>query len=404
ETGNPQTFWLFRLLYRSILASEQVLFEPDHASSGKANGNEVRSALSGIESTVRYRKDEDSTRTILSTAVPIVHDDMVMGAVVARQSSEQYLSLTDRAFSKLLGYSLLALAVGAFGLLGYASLLSWRIGRLNLAARRAIEVNDPTQTAFPRSTATDEIGELSRSYADLLDQLHEYNAYLRTLSRKLSHELRTPIAVIQSSLDNLDQSSSDSEEAAVYMVRARAGLQRLNGILTAMSEASRLEDSIRGVAPQELDLVPLVQEMFNAYQSVYAGYHLHLDLQPETAMVKAVPELLVQALDKLVENATSFCPPEGEVCIALQHVPQVWLLSVSNPGPALPKDLRERLFDPMVSMRTDSSDEVHLGLGLHIVRLIAESVHGRVSAENLPDDSGVKFTFSIPASATGETP
>jgi signal transduction histidine kinase len=335
--------------------------------------------------------------------VPIRTDDVVTGAVVARQSGEEYLSLTDQAFSRLLGYSLLALSVGAFGLLAYASLLSWRIGNLSRAARDAIEDDGRVSASFPRSAVPDEIGDLSRHYADLLDQLREYNDYLRTLSRKLSHELRTPIAVIQTSLENLEQSTTAAGDSDVYVSRARAGLERLSSILTAMSEANRLEESIRSSSLRELDLTELLAEVSEAYRAVYPGHELHLDLPAEAALVAGVPELIVQALDKLLDNAASFSPPGGRIELRLAPSDTGWELSVSNEGPTLPGELQERLFDPMVSLREADGDGVHLGLGLHIVRLIVEFHHGRVEADDLPDGDGVRVAIRLPG-VSSQTP
>ncbi|MCP5130000.1 MAG: hypothetical protein H6985_10505 [Pseudomonadales bacterium] len=395
---STETFWLLRLLYRSIL-SRGELETPPAAAAGKVAGEEVVSALSGIGGSHRYQDPNYASRTILVAAVPIRYEGGVIGAVVARQSGEEYLSLTDQAFSRLAGYSVLALCAGALGLLGYASLLSWRIGRLSRAARHAIAEDGGGLAAFPRSDAADEIGELSRHYADLLDQLREYNDYLRTLSRKLSHELRTPIAVIQTSLENLEQSSAGADRTDIYVARAREGLVRLNSILTAMSEANRLEESIRGNSPRELDLVPLLREVCEAYRSIYPLHTLVFELPSGSAPISGVPELIVQALDKLLENAASFCPPGGRIALRLAQADGGWTLSVSNEGPPLPAELQERLFDPMVSVRRSESGAVHLGLGLHIVRLIVEFHHGRVNAENLPGDQGVCLVIYLPGAS-----
>ena len=394
-----KTFWLLRLLYRSILSRDKLEAAPATSEMGRIAGGEIESALAGISANYRYEDPDYSSRTVLSAAVPIVYEGGVIGAVVARQSGEEYLSLTDQAFSRLLGYSLLALCAGALGLLGYASLLSWRIGNLSQAAREAVGDDGAILSSFPRSTIQDEIGELSRHYADLLEQLREYNDYLRTLSRKLSHELRTPIAVIQTSLENLEQSAPASQQKKVYLARAREGLTRLNSILTAMSEANRLEESIRSNHPGPMDLKPLLEEVFAAYVSVYPDHELILDTPAPEAWISAVPELVVQALDKLMDNAASFCPAGGRISLQLARAAGSWELSVCNEGPPLPRELQERLFDPMVSLRQRESEAVHLGLGLHIVRLIAEFLQGAARAENLPDNSGVRITLQLPATS-----
>ena len=390
------TFWLLQLLYRSILSQTALATRPTPPRPGKIAGAEIHSALSGAVASQQYRDPQYRTRTVQSVAAPIIDEDGILGAVVIRQSGEAYLSLTDQAFSRLLSYSLLAMAIAALGLLGYASLLSWRIRKLSHAANNAINADGRVTETFPRSTAQDEIGELSRHYAKLLDRVREYNDYLRTLSRKLSHELRTPIAVIQSSLDNLEHFDDQTTERPVYLQRAREGLARLQRILNAMSEANRLEESIRNNTPEKLDLVPLVTELFAVYRGIYPQYQLSLDIQDTSAPVTGVADLIVQALDKLMENAASFCRAGDDIMLQLHREENSWNLSLSNSGPTLPLSLRDRLFDPMVSLRKEQTGDVHLGLGLHIVSLISDFHGGRVTADNLPDESGVIFSLRFP--------
>jgi dedicated sortase system histidine kinase len=396
-SATTDTFWLLQVIYRSILSQDSLQEPPGAPAAGKIQGAEILAALTGTATNRRYQDAYYATRTTLSAAAPILYEDSVVGAVVVRQSGEQYLSLTDQAFSHLLGYSLLALVIGAIGLLGYASLLSWRIGKLSRAASSAIQPDGLVLDSFPRSSANDEIGELSRHYADLLDRLREYNDYLRTLSRKLSHELRTPIAVIQTSLENLEQAADKETQSSVYLQRARTGLQRLNRILTGMSEANRLEESIRNNQLIDMDLVALLREVFEAYRGIYPAHKLVLELQAEAALVAGVPDLIVQALDKLMDNAASFCPAQGKIELRLAAMTDGWDIGVCNEGPALPMELQDSLFEPMVSLRGNESSEVHLGLGLHIVRLIVDFHRGRVGAQNLPDGRGVCVTMHLPA-------
>ncbi len=391
----PDTFWLLQLIYRSILSQDELEEPPAARRRGKQPGSEIDAALSGHAVTARYRDPDYATRTILSAAAPIRDDAGVMGAVVVRQSGETYLSLTDRAFSRLLNYSLLALSAGALGLLAYATVLSWRIRRLSRAARDAIGEDGRVLGHFPRARARDEIGDLSRQYAGLLDRLREYNDYLRSLSRKLSHELRTPIAVIQSSLDNLE-AAGDTPPDEVYLQRARDGLARLEGILTAMSEANRLEESVWNNQRVTTDLVPLLREVHDAYTGVFTQHRLTLTVFPHRASVAAVPDLLVQALDKLMDNAAGFSPEGATIDLGLTAGRDGWELRVANAGPPLPPGLVERMFEPMVSAREESDGNVHLGLGLHVVRLIVEFHQGSVRAENLPDGAGVVIVVELP--------
>jgi nitrogen-specific signal transduction histidine kinase len=83
--------------------------------------------------------------------------------------------------------------------------------------------------------------------------------------------------------------------------------------------------------------------------------------------------------------------------VQLARAEDQWALGVGNEGPVLPAELQEHLFDPMVSLRQSESGGVHLGLGLHIVRLIVDFHRGRVRADNLPEGDGVCVTMSFPA-------
>jgi K+-sensing histidine kinase KdpD len=116
-------------------------------------------------------------------------------------------------------------------------------------------------------------------------------------------------------------------------------------------------------------------------------------------MVRGSSELIAQLLDKLVENAASFSPPASRIDIELMETSGELVLSVRNRGPTLPAKMRRELFDSLVSIRDRGEDkEPHLGLGLHIVALIAKFHGGSAEAEDLSDLSGVVFRVRLPRS------
>ena len=109
------------------------------------------------------------------------------------------------------------------------------------------------------------------------------------------------------------------------------------------------------------------------------------------------PELVAQALDKLFDNARSFAPEDGWIELALEARENGAEIRVANSGPALPATMQERLFDSLVSMRSGArgGDTPHLGLGLYVVRLVAELHRGAAAARNLADGSGVEFALRL---------
>src|SRR5690606_35502302 len=289
-------------------------------------------------------------------------------------------------------FTLVASLVVAAGLLGYASWLSLRIRALSHAALHALD-REAVRTELPSSGARDEVGDLSRSFSRVLRQLGEYNAYLRSLASKLSHEMRTPLTIVTSSLENLEHERLTGD-AAVYTARAKEGALRLQKILAAMSEASRVEELIEHAELETFDLARVLASAVDAYAGAWPARRFRFDCAAGEAPFHGSPELIVQMLDKLVDNAVGFSAEGDEIRIALVRRDSDYLVTVTNPGPPLPERMREQLFDSMVSVRPEG-DGRHLGLGLFIARLIAVGHGGSIRGSNV--DGGVSFEIRLPA-------
>jgi signal transduction histidine kinase len=362
--------------------------EPDPA--GREQQPYVNAALDGREMASWFR-GEDSGRAIVAVAAPITDGNGVLGALILQQSTDAILSLTNRGLVRLINLTIVATLLVALALVGYASWLSRRIRHLSIAAENALE-NETLQAALPSALAEDEIGDLSRSFTHVLQQLGDYNSYLRTLASKLSHELRTPLAIVTSSLENLEHEPLN-ESSAAYTARAREGADRLRRILTAMSEASRVEELMQHADPEAFDLIVVLRSTVDAYRDVYKERTFDFDCSLDSAPAEGSPELLIQMLDKLVDNAVDFSSAGDVIKISLGGQDSDLLLAVTNPGPPLPEKMRTQMFDSMVSMRAGESSR-HLGIGLYIAKLIAEGHGGRIAADNV--DGGVVFEVRLP--------
>ncbi|HUO82245.1 MAG TPA: ATP-binding protein, partial [Gammaproteobacteria bacterium] len=230
-------------------------------------------------------------------------------------------------------------------------------------------------------------------------RIDEYTRYLRSLASKLSHELRTPLAVVSTSLENLEHQSLP-EEARPLAKRAMDGVQRLGRIVTAMSAATRVEQSIAGAERARFDLAVLVRESVSGYRSVFVTRRFAVKSPAEPCPLEGVADLLSQMLDKLVDNAVDFSAPGALIDVRLRRERDHYALCVFNAGAKLPASMQAQLFDSLVSVRDDPSEAPHLGLGLYIARLIAEFHDGSITARNLdegPDGApGVEFEVRIP--------
>jgi signal transduction histidine kinase len=225
-----------------------------------------------------------------------------------------------------------------------------------------------------------------------LQQLGDYNEYLRSLASKLSHELRTPLAIVTSSLENLEHEPL-SEAGKGYTTRARDGADRLRRILSAMSEASRVEELMSNAEPESFDLKTVLDSAVAAYRDVYSERTFSFDCNITSAAMSGSPELLIQMLDKLIDNAVGFSETGDTITVRLAQDDSAFELSVTNPGPPLPERMRTQMFDSMVSVRPGGDDR-HLGLGLYVARLIAAGHGGRISGENI--EGGVTLRVHLP--------
>lgn len=364
---------------------------------GRIDGSHVTAALEGDSGASWFQAEE---RALIAVAEPVHGAGHVIGAVVLEQGSDRILTLTSAALTRLLNLTLFATVFAAAGLLAYATWLSVRIRRLRDAAESAIGKDGRVAHGIPGIGAKDELGDLSRSFTDMLERLDEYTRYLRSLASKLSHELRTPLAIVSTSLENLEHEALP-EDARQLASRAMDGTQRLARIVTAMSAATRIEQSIEGAEPERFDLAALVGGNVSGYREAFPARRFKLCAPAGPCPFSGVPDLLSQLLDKLVDNAVDFSATGALIDISLQREQDRYRLRIFNGGAKLPASMHAQLFDSLVSVRHGPSETPHLGLGLYIARLIAEFHGGAISARNAESGSdgalGVEFEVDLPA-------
>jgi two-component system, OmpR family, sensor histidine kinase ChvG len=344
-----------------------------------------------------YRRfvDRPGERQLIESDAPIYDRDHrdVIGRLEVTQTADRWIRLRDHALTRMLNFTLITSVVVVSAMFAFAAWLALRLARLRQASESAL-TRSGLVTSFPETEARDELGDLARGFSTLLSRLSEYTSYLRTLAGKLAHEIRTPLTIVRSSLDNLE-AEQVPESARTYLARARHGSERLNAILLAMGAASRVEEAIGSAERVSFDLVPLLSSAVGAYRSAFPGRTFAAELPGETVIVNGAPDLIVQMLDKLIENAVDFSPAESTITVRLLLPPQAAMIEVDNRGPPLPVPVEGRLFESLWQSRTGGDSRPHFGLGLYIVRLIAEFHGGEAAAMNLPDGSGVRIAVRL---------
>ncbi|MBL8266001.1 ATP-binding protein [Steroidobacter sp.] len=387
-------YGFMRSVYRGLFPSSSVPAQSYGLPYGMW-GAPVDKAREGSNSAIWFDQ-AGGEPSLVRAAVPVRYGDQLLGALVVEQPGEQLVLVRELALTRLLNLTLVATLFAIVVSLVFAARLSHRIRRLSRAATTALTAEGRIEHSIPGTHAKDELGALARSYDTLLGRVKEYTLYLQTLGTKLSHELRTPLTIVSSSLDNLVSEETLPPNAQSYVDRARSGTNRMHAILTALSEATRVEQSIEHTDRVRFDLGDLVRNMGQAYRQTFAQHRIETRIPSEACMIDGSPDLIAQLLDKLMDNAADFTPADGRIVLALDVEPRDYRLSVSNEGPPLPPQLNDRLFESLVSSRGSSDGKPHLGLGLYIVRLIADFHGSSVNATNLPDDSGVVIALEIP--------
>jgi two-component system sensor histidine kinase ChvG len=385
-----------RSIYRVLFSSDAARPQPYGLPYGMW-GPPVDAARDGKRSAIWFDKSGGAP-SLVRAAVPIPYGNDNLGALVVEQPGEQLVQVREIALTRLLNLTVVATLFVIVVTIVFAARLSLRIRRLSRAASTALTSEGRIEPHIPDTKARDELGALARSYDTLLGRLQEYTNYLQTLGTKLSHELRTPLTIVSSSLDNLSSEETLPAPAHSYVERARNGANRMHAILTALSEATRVEQIIEHTERVRFDLRELIQNMGQAYQQTFVGHGVETQLPQEPCWVEGSPDLIAQLLDKLMDNASDFTAQGGPITIVLERGPRSCTLSVRNEGPLLPPLLDNRLFESLVTSRSSVNGKPHLGLGLYIVRLIADFHRGAVNATNLPDDTGVVVSLELPLS------
>ncbi len=360
----------------------------------------IGSSLAGEPIALRSRVD-DNTEIILA-AHPIISADAVLGTVVVEQNINDILSFQRTALEQVIMVSVLSLFAVFIALLAFAGRLAWRIRGLRREASAAIDSYGRLRTdeLTNEMDAGDEIGDLARSVSNMLGKLHRHNTFLESMPRTLRHEINNPLNTLSTSLQNLAEEYPDVADSK-YLESAKRGVNRIGSIVQNLADAANLEESLEA---EELELIDLDQ-LLQSYVANCKLTHANCDFvyrgpgRPGWALVSDFR--IEQLLDKIIDNAVDFHRADSPIRVQLDIFGDQLQLTVANRGPMLPTAVEKSVFDSMVSHR-GQHNRLHFGLGLYVVRIIAEYHGGFVRAMNLADGSGVAVMVQLPLAQVAE--
>jgi len=297
----------------------------------------------------------------------------------------------------VLGGTVLALLAG----LANARRAMRPIAALTDAAREIERTRDPSRR-LPHTRADDEVTELARTLAGMLQALDlarsGTEAMLvrqREFVADASHELRTPLTSVLANLELMaEELGGEQAGTADAALRSARRMRRLVGDLLLLARA----DAKRVQPRRPTDLADVLMEAVSELAPMADDHELAVQAQP--AVVSGTRDDLHRLVVNLIENAVRHTPPGTHVRASTATADGHALVTVQDDGPGIPPDLEARVFERFVRGARDGDGGARgSGLGLAIVRAVAESHGGSVTLDRPAGGRGTRFVIRIPADA-----
>jgi two-component system OmpR family sensor kinase len=318
--------------------------------------------------------------------------------------------------NQTLGRLLLIEVLGTLAVLVALGALAWWIVRRGLrpldemaTTAGAIAAGDLSQRVADVDSRT-EVGKLGAALNTMLSEIEQAFAArtaseerLRRFLADASHELRTPLTSIRGYAELFDRGTRDRpEDLATSMRHIREDANRMSVLVDDLLILARL-DRQRPLALDPVDLAQITTAAVDAARVAAPERAISLD-SPGTASMVGDADRLRQAIDNLLGNAIKHTPSGTAIAVRLTSTPTAVGVEVTDHGPGIPAEERERIFEPF--HRADPSrarSSGGVGLGLAIVSAIARAHGGRVGVVS-NESGGATFWVQIPRSLTGSRP
>ena len=247
-----------------------------------------------------------------------------------------------------------------------------------------------------------EKGRLQREAEAQVEQLKALDQARNELVALVTHELRTPLAVVRAYTDLLadeprleGRSSRDPERRATRAAWARGTteqIERLDRLVDSILESVRVVPD-RPADLRTIDLAPLVDDLLNELGPLLARHRLRIG-GSRALHAMADRGRLRQVLEHLLENAVKYAPPDSAIEVTWRLDEGLIRMEITDDGPGIPPEWRARIFEPYA--RHETATARGSGIGLYAARRLAESMGARLWCEPAPS-GGARFVLALPA-------
>lgn len=272
--------------------------------------------------------------------------------------------------------------------------------RIRKAAKSA-QTGTRGKTDFTKLIQVPELRGVTLEIDRLLATVDAGQDLMRRAAEENAHALKTPIAVIQQSLEPLRaEKTALKENAAISIDVIEKATLRLDTLVSAARTLDTVAADSLSAVREAVDVTDILNHLVESYVPVAATKGVRIDLRTQQLLrALASEEMLETVLENLVENALSFSPEGSAIQVQAERVDRQISFSVSDCGPGVPNGSLDKIFDRYFSQRPTASNgsaQLHFGLGLWIVKRNVEAIGGSIRAENRTPH-GLKVSVILPA-------
>jgi len=389
----------FKLLSRIIEEPKTPNADAEYYSGKQVlQGSEISSALEGRYGAIT-RISRGQRSVTLYSAIPIFQNEEVVGAVLASRSTFSILSNLYKLRLDIATIFLLSVGGAIILSILLARTVTVPVGRLRNQAESILDLQGKMQSGFRPLSGSDEVADLSRALYRLSSRLQQRTDYMEDFMADLVHEMKNPVAGILSAAELAERDSSEKNNRFLEVI-TREGY-RIQRLLDDLRELINVDVRLNQGEEARASVVAILKNIVSTYNCrKNRGVEVLLFDRSNSVNhteIPANPDRLAQAILNLLDNAVSFSPENEKVEIVLYPPDRSKVrISIADRGPGIAEDAKERVFERWYTDRPDRESPEHTGLGLTIVRGIAEGYGG--SVKTIPREGGGSvFELEFPA-------
>ncbi|MCX9156091.1 two-component system sensor histidine kinase CreC [Niveibacterium sp. 24ML] len=371
-----------------------VMFDSEGRAEGQdySRWNDVARTLKGGYGARSTRTEpSDDASSVFHVAAPVIDAGKIIGVLTVAKPIAKVDPIIARSENVITRYGI-ALVVASL-LLGLFVTI-----RLSLSVRRlqrfARDVAEGQRAEVPHSGAR-ELNDLARAMATMREKL-DGKQYVERYVQALTHELKSPLAAIRGASELLAEADLPAPERMRFAQNVQSQSLRMQSAIDRLLLLSRLEARDRPPVPARFDVTALIERCLAERQPLAEQREVSLKAGsiPDVAML-GDEGLIAFALGNLIDNAIDFSPPGAEVEVSVSLHDAQARLSVRDHGAGIPDFAQEKIFERFYSLPRPGGSQRGSGLGLAMVREIADLHGGTVELANQPG-GGVFAVLTLP--------